>query len=337
MKVCHGVEEIAGQGYYSVYGLNLIGINSKELLWYNTKFTYDISGEFSKCYGINKRKSRIFVTCVNLIRLFKDALKFDCFHFHFAQSLWPYNLDLWLLKKLKKRLFFEFHGSELRGVYNDVKYKYYNPVNPNKKKLMKRIDRCLKYADGVILHDHELIPHLPSYYKGKVFIVPLRIEPSRFEINTKHDNLTKPIIVHAPSKRSTKGTEEILKGLEPVKTEIELILVENRTQEEAKKIYEQADIIIDQIAIGTYGVFCIEAMALGKPVLSYISDEMRASFPIDLPIISINPDNISEKVRYLLDHPEERKRLGEKGIEYVKQNHDCKKIAEKLMTIYETQ
>lgn len=58
MKVCHGVEEIAGQGYYSVYGLNLIGINSKELLWYNNKFTYDISGEFSKCYGINKRKSR---------------------------------------------------------------------------------------------------------------------------------------------------------------------------------------------------------------------------------------------------------------------------------------
>ena len=42
MKVCHGVEEIAGQGYYSVYGLNLIGINSKELLWYNNKFTYDI-------------------------------------------------------------------------------------------------------------------------------------------------------------------------------------------------------------------------------------------------------------------------------------------------------
>ena len=36
----------------------------------------------------------------------------------------------------------------------------------------------------------------------------------------------------------------------------------------------KADVIVDQLRCGSHGVFAVEAMATGKPVLCYIRDEL---------------------------------------------------------------
>ena len=38
----------------------------------------------------------------------------------------------------------------------------------------------------------------------------------------------------------------------------------------ALKIYEEADIVIDQVLIGWYGGFGVEVMKMGKPLAVYI-------------------------------------------------------------------
>ena len=83
-------------------------------------------------------------------------------------------------------------------------------------------------------------------------------------------------------------------------------MVENKTQAEAFEIYKKADIIIDQISVGTYGVFA-EAMALGKPVITYISEDIRQTFPAELPIISAEFESLAKVVDELVNDGEKRR------------------------------
>ena len=265
----------------------------------------------------------------------KAWTKYNVLHSHFGYSLLPFGLDLKVDKLLGMKVFAEFHGSDIRWAYKEKEYKYLEnyTITVNKQKRQKRLNRLIINADGIILHDYELIEHLPNISKP-VYIVPLRIDIKKFEpIYSLHRS--KPIIVHAPSKRKIKGTDRILEALKKVKCDYELILVEGKTQQEAFEIYKKADIIIDQISGGTYGVLALEAMALGKPVITYIAEEYRSTFPNELPIVSAEFDDLHEIVSDLLADSNKRTLIGKAGRKYVERYHDADKVAYYLKKIYE--
>ena len=330
MRVLHGMSEIAGQGINSVRGLRANGVNADMAAWRPNRFSYctDIS------LNIGNNKLLYPWYAIKMFFFFIRALcKYDCFHFHFLNSLLPYGLDLPLLKLFNKKIFFEFHGSELRGKIRDIEYKYYHKA-PKSKLQTFLINNACKYADGIILHDIELKMHLPDI-NVPVYIVPLRVDLSRFEPVFPDTNVEKPIVVHAPSNRNNKGTKWILAAAEKLKDDIDFILVENKTQEEAIEVYTKSDIIIDQITMGTYGVFSIEGMALGKPVLSYISKEIRESFPDSCPIQNIEPDTVYDVLKEVASDAKLRRELGIQGRKYVENYHDYIKNGKLLKDIYE--
>ena len=74
-------------------------------------------------------------------------------------------------------------------------------------------------------------------------------------------------------------------------------------------------------------MFSIEAMAMGKPVITYITDEMIKTFPDELPIVSASPLNIQEEIEKLINDGQIRHDLGVKGRKYIETYHDCKKNA----------
>ena len=119
------------------------------------------------------------------------------------------------------------------------------------------------------------------------------------------------------------------------KYNIDFILVENKTNDEVKEICKKADIIIDQLLLESHGVFLIENMAFGKPVLCRI-DEKLMKYYQDIPILRTDPDNIYENLKLLIENPDLRKELGEKGRKYVEENHDSKKIAKQVLEIYKS-
>ena len=84
----------------------------------------------------------------------------------------------------------------------------------------------------------------------------------------------RPIVVHAPSSRRRKGSEHVIAACEGL--DVELELVEGLHHDEALKRYRAADIVVDQLNAGWYGLFAIEAMALGKPVVTFLHDEAVA-------------------------------------------------------------
>lgn len=329
------MSEVAGQGIYSVQGLRANGVDANMVVWSRNpnKYPVDIDLGIDKN---NKVKLPVYAVKMGLFAL-KAMSKYDVVHSHYGYSLLPFGIDLPFLSAFDKKLFVEFHGSELRFVFKDIKYKYYRvspPEEPIRKRMQRRLKKLLKYADGVILHDAELREHLPDL-DIPVYIVPLRVDLSKFDPVYPDKENRRPIIVHAPSKRSTKGTDEILVSLKYVSEAYELILVEGKTQEEAIEIYRKADIIIDQISVGTYGVFAIEAMALGKPVVTYISDEMRETLPEELPIISADFDTLPQVIDRLLSNGEKRNSIGVASRRYVERFHDNKKVTSYLAQIYD--
>lgn len=334
INIFQGLSEVAGQAYNSTRGLRENGFNVELMIWNANPSGYPYD------YSFNIKKSEfykfpfwIFKILCKEIKILKD---FQILHFHFGRSLFL-NHDLWLLKKTGKKIFFEFHGSDLRD------YKIAKKLNPYvqfdesvlKHDFRKRTKKILKYADGIILHDAELLKFLPEKYSN-IFIVPLRVDLQRFKPVYDNKEKTRVTVVHAPTYRAGKGSQDVIHVVNQLMKiyPIDFILVENKTQTEAIEIYSKADIIIDQICAGTYGVFAIEGMALGKPVITYITDEMKASFPDELPIVSANKDTLREALVSLIESKETRFSLGMRGRQYVETYHDYRINGKLLGEIY---
>ena len=79
----------------------------------------------------------------------------------------------------------------------------------------------------------------------------------------------------------------------------------------------------------------MEGMALGKPVLCRIDEAFVKDYQ-DIPLVRTDPDNIYENLKLLIENPDMRKSLGEKGRKYVEDVHDSKKIAEQLIKLYKS-
>ena len=61
--------------------------------------------------------------------------------------------------------------------------------------------------------------------------------------------------------------------------------------------------IVDQLNAGWYGVFAIEAMALGKPVVTFLHDEAvrrtEEAFGVQVPIVGATKETLADALRPL--------------------------------------
>ena len=146
----------------------------------------------------------------------------------------------------------------------------------------------------------------------------------------------RPLVVHAPSSRARKGTEHVVAACRDLA--VDLDIVEGLPHDEARRRYERADIVVDQLNAGWYGLFAIEAMALGKPVVTFLHEEAvrrtEEAFGVRVPIVSATKETLADRLRELAAAPEERRRLGAEGRAYVERVHDVDRNADRLLAIY---
>jgi len=87
-----------------------------------------------------------------------------------------------------------------------------------------------------------------------------------------------------------------------------------------------------------HGVFAIESMAYGKPVVTHLDPEAVAlteeAFGLKVPIVTATKDDLVEKLRPLVESFELRKRLGNDGRAYVERVHDLDNVADRFIEIY---
>jgi glycosyltransferase involved in cell wall biosynthesis len=118
----------------------------------------------------------------------------------------------------------------------------------------------------------------------------------------------------------------------------DLVLVEGVHHDEAFERYREADIVVDQLNAGWYGLFAIECMALGKPVVTFLHEEAieRTERELDtrVPIVSATKETLHQKLEPLVASASERRRIGAESRAYVEQVHDLERVADRLLALY---
>jgi hypothetical protein len=240
-----------------------------------------------------------------------------------------------------KKVFFHFRGQEIR---NSRKFKELNPYHyvdepsgylfekmPDKSKDVLR-SAMMDLCDGVFVVDEELQTYVPD-----AEIVARALDADGWDFVGVGETDV-PVVVHAPSRRGVKGTQYVLDALDALRAEgvkFELRLVEHMNHAEAKAVYRSADIIVDQLRIGWYGVLAVEALALGKPVISHIRDDLWAKREGDLPILNANPDTVRDVLRDAIRDNAMRRALATRARAYFDRVHASTVVARQLAAIYD--
>jgi glycosyltransferase involved in cell wall biosynthesis len=146
----------------------------------------------------------------------------------------------------------------------------------------------------------------------------------------------RPLVVHAPSNREKKGTRFVIEACEQLP--VELDIVEGVPHDVARERYARADIVVDQLNAGWHGVFALESMALGKPVVAHLKPDVversAAGYGIRLPIVPATAETLVEALRPLVEQPALRREIGAESRAYVEQVHDADRVADRLIDLY---
>lgn len=324
MRICHGTTEIAGQmgilcGELKKRGHIAVGYNS-----FHSYLDY-------KEHLINTSMQEIHDQSKHIINFF------DFFHFHYASSLMHDYQDLPIIQSKGKKMIMHHWGNDVRfheQAKENNPFAYTGDSPPNEI-IHERLTKITTYIDEAIVQDHEVLPYVLPYYK-KVHVIPIAIDLEKFKPHYPDKKKKVPLILHAPTNPAFKGTEVIESAINELKKThaFEYKRIEKMSHQEVVNIYKEADIIVDQILCGSYGLLSVESMALGKPVITFIRPDLVDTFPASLPIVNGNPDNVYEKIKMLIENPELRSELGILGRKYAESYHAKEKVVDQLLEIY---
>jgi hypothetical protein len=140
------------------------------------------------------------------------------------------------------------------------------------------------------------------------------------------------VVVHPSNHRAIKGTEHLIRAVDELRNEgvkLRLDLIEGQTNDQARAAMAKADIVGEQF-IGGYGITAVEAMSLGRPVLSNLSwlgpEFWDGTCLRECPIVNTTPQTLKGELRRLATEPVLRRRLGEAGRQYVTRYHSTQAI-----------
>lgn len=163
---------------------------------------------------------------------------------------------------------------------------------------------------------------------------PLVIDVDAWKCNQPIMQRPRPVVVHAPSARWTKGTDRILGLLNDMNDRnlIDFRLIEGVGHDQMRPLIHDADIVIDQLVMGAYCSLACEGMAAGKAVISYVHESTHEVIGEVPPILSATPSTLGSALTRLLDDREHATTLGVDAIRYVREHHDGRRTVRALAT-----
>ncbi|MBI4401214.1 MAG: hypothetical protein HY581_06245 [Nitrospirae bacterium] len=351
MRVLHCPTETGGHAWGLSRAERALGIQSDVMVRRSSwlQFPSDVDLRL----GDGLLPAKLFRLGKFLLRAVHD---YDVFHFNWGMSLvdhraWRLHYwDLPFLRRMGKRIIVSFQGCDARMktlsrqrfstsacAECDVTW-----CTPRMDAIRRtRIRKVFAYADQVFALNPDLMHFLP----GAEFLPYASVNPAEWkadEPQARQPTAARPFLVlHMPTNRSIKGTKYVEEACARLRAEgwpVELRVVENVPHPQVKDLIAQADLVVDQLLIGWYGAFSVEAMALGKPVLCYLRDEdLKRFVPFRdrIPIVRTTKETLADDLRALLRTPTRCLELGAAGRRFVEDCHDPLKIARQTITAYQ--
>jgi glycosyltransferase involved in cell wall biosynthesis len=305
VRVTHCPVNTAGIPWTNVQALRARGVDAQLVVFNRYKLHPEADVDLARSGSLVRRQltqARAFA---------RLAPRTDVFHFYFGLTLLPKSVQFPLLRALGKKSVVHFLGSDIRG------------KSPAELAWSSR-------AGARVVGSYDAIRWVPDAQ-----VIPPGIDLSGIEPAIPAGR-ERPLVVHAPSSRARKGTDHVVAAC--AELDLDLEIVEGLDHRAAFERYRRADIVVDQLNAGWYGVFAIEAMALGKPVVTFLHDEAvrrtEEAFGIEVPIVSATKETLAAALHPLASSPDERRRLGAASRAYVEQVHDVERVADRLLALY---
>jgi glycosyltransferase involved in cell wall biosynthesis len=305
LRVTHAPVNVAGIPWENSQALRRKGVESRVVVFNRGKLHPEADWSLQRNGGLARRLATQFAAQARLLPTT------DVFHFYFGLTLVPPMLQFPLLRATRKKCVFHYLGSDIRG-------RTPAELTDGKK------------ANAEIVGSYAALRWVPEAQ-----VVPPGLDLRQFELAPPPDN-PRPLVVHAPSNREKKGTKYVIEAC--AELPVDLDIVEGVNHEEARARYARADIVVDQLNAGWHGVFALESMALGKPVVANLDaetvEQSAEGYGVRIPIVPATGDTLTLALLPLVDDTARRAELGAAGRAYVEQVHDIDKIAARLIAIY---
>jgi glycosyltransferase involved in cell wall biosynthesis len=341
--VFHGTENIAGIGGHMARWQRAHGIDALFLVYRdqtphrNHDVNLDLPG----------RVPRALRDLVRLWTLARMLLRYDIFHFYYGRTFLRGNLDLPLLKLFRRKVLMTYCGDDIRLAEIEARRNPYWRAAPEERKKPGRDRTRIRRMRWHRLWVDRFFAPRNLYASATRVIEPDRIESELWLHNTldcdawtPRDYATRevPVLVHAPTDRGIKGTAHVEAAVERLRArglKFEFRLVEGVSNAEAQRIYrDEADVIVDQFVLGGIGTLAFEGMYFGKPVVSYLLEEVRREHFPDCPVVGATIDELEDRLAWLIENPAERVRLGREGRAFVERRVDRDTVARRVVEIY---
>jgi glycosyltransferase involved in cell wall biosynthesis len=305
VRVTHCPVNTAGIPWTNVQALRRRGVDAQLVVFNRYALHPEADVDLRRRGGLARRQATQARAFAQL------APRTDIFHFYFGLTLLPKSVQFATLSALRKKSVMHFLGSDIRG------------KPPEELAWARR-------AGARVVGSYDAIRWVPD-----AVVVPPGIDVRAIEPSPPSDR-ERPVVLHAPSSRRRKGTEHIVAACAGL--DVDLEIVEGLDHREAFEHYRRADVIVDQLNAGWYGVFAIEAMALGKPVVTFLHDEAvrrtEEAFGVEVPIRSATKETLRDVLRPLVSFPDERRRVGAASRAYVEEVHDLERMTDRLLDLY---
>lgn len=342
-RILIGTNEIAKNIFNVANGFRELGYEADSLVFKKKDFYLDC--EYSMI-GVDFLNDTTYYSKedgtvgIKTSRKFAEFVKkYDIFIFVAGSSLMPRMVDLPVLRQMGKTIIARHCGTEVRDAelarifWQDYGRPYplydsdksseaitincehdlltlgqYHPALANK---LHNVRTSELYADlvtsGPPSHTLGLRPYVQT---GP----PVDLQHFTFRIPRRRV----PIIVHAPSNMTYKRTNVILAMLKELReegVEFHLELLHGVSNEVVRQKLTEADIVIDELALGC-GALSYEGAAAGCAVLSG-HDGLSSPLPRNRPVLNITEENFKDRVRRVIKDIKYRTYLALKGREFI--------------------
>jgi hypothetical protein len=343
-----GVDEIAKY----LYSLSQTLPNTYSVCFSKSKF-YDLKYNFS--LKIKNRKlmhvAKLFFGPILLGYLTNRSDKF--IYIWSMGFLFDRNTDFKFLKSKNKKLVCMFMGSDIRSPILMLEYLKRHDIHgyidflpeTQNPQLIESYDRKKKSIARSADKHADIIFNMPvdqiSYLQQHQHPLPYMYDEKLFFYNKeKFIDLKKPKILHAPSNPLIKGTPLVRAAIKKLKLEgyhFDYVELHNSSNEMVLHHLKTSQIVLNQFYVFVPGVFGIEAMANHCALLTSADRAYEPALPESSKSAWIITKywNIYDKLKYLLENPEQIEVYAENGYQYAKKYCTYQATQEYLNSVFE--
>lgn len=221
-----------------------------------------------------------------------------------------------------------FHGSDIRNPARHAELEpaspFADPKDPLTRTLQAQVDaltpHVLAFDGPVFVTTHDLLDHLP----GATWL-PLTIDVSLWQPGEPPlSRPGPPVVFHSPTNSRLKGTDAVDALCAQLAADGRIVYDrgEGLTGPQMRERLRHADIVIDQLAIGDYGMTAVEAMASGRVVITHIADRVLDRLPERPPVLLATRETVADRLREILDDAEATADIGRRASDYARRWHN---------------